>query len=158
MCVFLIYSAVFVYLHHAQTLLLALLGQVHPEILAHPVVSRKISIVHLHCTPLAPVTAYIQLQWVTHALSQRSFISWFTLWTTVSSAAARSTIALLSSLTLYNSGGKSQASVSLRLANATRQSACVHYRWSSWPRIAEARSSRVSLNKDKRNSQDKLQL
>lgn len=106
------------------------------------------------------MTPYIQLQGVTHWLSYSSFISRLTLLTTVSSAATRSTVAVLSSVTLCNSGGKfCQLRLSLLLTNGRRQSACVRYRWSSWPRIAKARSSRVSLNRDKRNIQEKeLQL
>lgn len=47
---FLIDSVVLVYLRHAQAPLLVLLDQIHPEILAHPVARRKVSILYLQCT------------------------------------------------------------------------------------------------------------
>lgn len=60
--------------------------------------------------------------WDTYYLPTRSFISWLTLLTTVSSAATRSIVALLSSLTLWKSGTTlCQWRTPLRLAEVRRR-------------------------------------
>lgn len=140
----------FVYLHHVHALLWVLSAQVHLEALAHPVKGKEV--IKMQHTK---VTAYIQQQWVTYWFSQSSFISRLTLLTAVSPAATSPAITIFSSVTLQNSQGKiCGVSVSLQLANVRRQSMCAFYRWSSWSRIAKARSSTVSLYKEERNSQD----
>lgn len=58
---FLIDSVVLVYLRHAQAPLLVLLDQIHPEILAHPVARRKVSILYLQCTDSVCFSDYDEL-------------------------------------------------------------------------------------------------
>lgn len=92
------FLVVLVHLPHVQTLLLVLFYQVRPEILAHPGTKRRIlhdKDIRNYLTSMARV-----LSGGTYGLPGSSFLARIALLTTVSSAATRSSAALLSSLTL----------------------------------------------------------
>lgn len=146
MWVFRIDTAVLLYLHHARPLLLTLLGQVHPEVLARPVTSRNISVVLLDCTDIfcsrdsmhPTVMRYsrdlLEFLYLQDHPSDRSLLCCHEVHGCPS----------LLSHPVQQQIKLCWSSVSHRPANVKRWS--VRYRFSSCPRIVKARSSRVSLN------------
>lgn len=138
------------YLHHAQSLLLFLLGQVHLEVLAHPVKEGKISV--LMCKDIfgfnKRMRYLLSLQKVLYLLAHPFDHS------LLCCHEVHGCPSLLSHpVKKWNKA----LSVEDTTGRSKETGVCICYRRSSWPRIAEARSSRVSLKRNKQQQQQKSQ-
>lgn len=112
-----------------------------------------------HSFPLSEIETSNFIRGATYWLSWSSFKSRFTLLTTVTSGATRSTLTLVSSVTLRIIGENFITWPCQAETISSVNALILSYRFSSWSRIAKASSSTVSLSSDKTKSQNKeLQL
>lgn len=112
-----------------------------------------------HSFPLSERETSNFIRGATYWLSWSSFKSRFTLLTTVTSGATRSTLTLVSSVTLRIIGENFITWPCQAETISSVNALILSYRFSSWSRIAKASSSLVSLSSNKTKSQNKeLQL
>lgn len=141
------------YLHHARSLLFLLLGQVHLEVLAHPVKEGKISILmckdmfgfnkRMRCLLSPQQVLYLLAHPFDHSL--------------LCCHEVHGCPSLLSHpVKKWNKALSAEDTT--QACRSKEMGARICYRRSSWSRIAKARSSRVSLKRNKqqqKKSQEK---